>query len=101
MSPPAWRRRPRAIRTKFNAAVQKILEDIIKEHGGIVFNGDGYTEAWHAEAEKRGLPNLRSCVDALPVLGSKEATELFEHYGVLSRARAAQPDGRVPRAVLP
>jgi glutamine synthetase len=70
--------------TDFNAAVQKVLEDIIKENGNIVFNGDGYTEAWHAEAEKRGLPNLRSCVEAIPVLGSKEATELFEHYGVLS-----------------
>ena len=70
--------------TDFNAAVQKVLEDIIKEHGSIVFNGDGYTEAWHKEAEKRGLPNLRSCVEAIPVLGSKEATELFEHYGVLS-----------------
>src|SRR5208337_1187385 len=69
---------------KLDAAVQKILEEIIKEHGSIIFNGDGYTEAWHAEAEKRGLPNLRSCVEALPVLGSKETTELFEHYGVLS-----------------
>jgi glutamine synthetase len=70
--------------TDFNAAVQKVLEEIIKEHGSIVFNGDGYTEAWHAEAEKRGLPNLRSCVEALPVFGGKEATELFEHYGVFS-----------------
>ncbi len=69
---------------KFNGAVQKILEEIIKEHGGIVYNGNGYTEAWHAEAEKRGLPNLRSCVEALPVLGSKETTELFEHYEVLT-----------------
>ncbi len=68
----------------FNAAVQKVLEDIIKEHGNVVFNGDGYTEAWHTEAEKRGLPNLRSCVEALPVLASKEATELFDHYGVFS-----------------
>ena len=50
----------------FNAAVQKVLEEIIKEHGAIIFNGDGYTEAWHKEAEKRGLPNLRSCVEALP-----------------------------------
>jgi glutamine synthetase len=70
--------------TEFNAAIQKLLEDIIKEHGAIVYNGDGYTEAWHKEAEKRGLPNLRSCIEALPVLGSKEATELFEHYGVFS-----------------
>jgi glutamine synthetase len=69
---------------KFNAAVQKVLEDILKEHGGIVFNGDNYSEAWHKEAEKRGLPNLRSCVEALPILGSKEATELFEHYGVFN-----------------
>ena len=69
---------------KFNAAVQNILEEIIKKHGSIIFNGDGYTEAWHAEAEKRGLPNLRSCVEALPLLGSKEATELFEHYEVLT-----------------
>jgi glutamine synthetase len=70
--------------SKFNAAVQKVLEDILKEHGAVIYNGDGYTEEWHAEAEKRGLPNLRSCVDALPLLGTKEATELFEHYGVLS-----------------
>jgi glutamine synthetase len=69
---------------KFNAAVQNILEEIIKKHGSIIFNGDGYTEAWHVEAEKRGLPNLRSCVEALPLLATKEATELFEHYEVLT-----------------
>ena len=69
---------------EFNTAIQKLLEDIIKEHGAIVFNGDGYSEAWHKEAEKRGLPNLRSCIDALPVMGTKEATDLFEHYGVFS-----------------
>jgi glutamine synthetase len=50
----------------------------------VIFNGNGYSEAWHIEAEKRGLPNLRSCVEALPLLGSKETTELFEHYGVLT-----------------
>src|SRR5271163_3784613 len=64
--------------SKFNTAVHKLLEDIIKEHGDIIYNGDGYTEEWHAEAEKRGLPNLRSCVEALPLLGTKETTELFE-----------------------
>jgi glutamine synthetase len=70
--------------TKLNAAVQKILEEIIAEHGSIIFNGDGYSAAWHAEAAKRGLPNLRSSVEALPVLGSKEAAALFEKYGVLT-----------------
>jgi glutamine synthetase len=69
---------------KLNSAIQKVLTEVFAEHGGIVFNGNGYSEAWHKEAEERGLPNLRSCVEALPMLGSKAATELFEHYGVLS-----------------
>jgi glutamine synthetase len=38
--------------------VQELLQEIIKEHGAIIFNGDGYSEAWHEEAAKRGLPNL-------------------------------------------
>ena len=70
--------------TKFNAAVQKVLAEIMAENGGIVFNGNGYSDEWHKEADTRGLPNLRSCVDALPLLGSKEATELFDKYGVLT-----------------
>jgi glutamine synthetase len=69
---------------KLNDAVQKILEGILKEHGSVIFNGDGYSEEWHKEAEKRGLPNLRTSVDALPILGNKETTELFDKYGVLS-----------------
>jgi glutamine synthetase len=70
--------------SQLNGAIQKVLEEILAEHGSIIFNGDGYSEAWHKEAEKRGLPNLRSCVEALPLLGSKETTELFIKYGVLS-----------------
>jgi glutamine synthetase len=70
--------------SKLNDAVQKLLEKIMTEHGNIVFNGNGYTEERHAEAEKRGLPNLPSCVDALPLLGTKEAIELFSKYGVLT-----------------
>jgi glutamine synthetase len=69
---------------KLNAAIQKVLEEIIAEHGKIIFNGDGYSEAWHKEAAKRALPNLRSCVEALPLLGSEEATALFAKYGVLT-----------------
>ena len=42
---------------KLPGAVQTLLKDIIEKHGAIVYNGDGYTEAWHQEAEKRGLPN--------------------------------------------
>jgi glutamine synthetase len=51
--------------SKLNAAVQKLLQEVIKEHKAIIFNGDGYSEAWHKEAAKRGLPNLRNTVEAL------------------------------------
>ena len=70
--------------TKLNGAVQKVLEDVMAENGSVVYNGDGYTDVWHKEADRRGLPNLRSCVEAIPVLGTKEAIELFAKYGVLS-----------------
>jgi len=69
---------------ELNAAVQKVLEGILEKHGAVIFNGDGYSEAWHKEAEKRGLPNLRTSVDALPVLESPEVIEMFDKYGVLS-----------------
>ncbi|HTR62864.1 MAG TPA: glutamine synthetase III [Candidatus Binataceae bacterium] len=70
--------------SKLHGAIQKTLEEILAEHGSVVFNGDGYSEAWHKEAERRGLPNLRSSVEAIPLLGSKQAVELFSKYGVLS-----------------
>src|SRR5271169_4732318 len=74
--------------TKLNGAVQKVLEDVMAENGAVVYNGDGYTDVWHKEADRRGLPNLRSCVEAIPMLASKEATELFAKYGVLSEREA-------------
>jgi glutamine synthetase len=70
--------------SKLNAAVQKLLQDIANKHSAIIFNGDNYTAAWHEEAEKRGLPNLKTCVDAIPVLNSPEVLQLLEKYGVLS-----------------
>ena len=69
---------------EFNTAVQKVLEDIITVHGTSVFNGDGYSEAWQVEAAARGLPNLRTTLDALPELVAPEALELFSRYGVFS-----------------
>ncbi|MBK8989001.1 MAG: glutamine synthetase III [Chloroflexi bacterium] len=68
----------------FNTAVQVLLKEILDEHSAILFDGDGYSEAWHREAAARGLPNLRTTVDALPSFGSPEAVALFEKYGVLS-----------------
>jgi glutamine synthetase len=69
---------------KLNAAIQALLTEIISECNPIIFNGDGYSEAWHQEAEKRGLLNLKSSVDALPSLHGKEVQELFAKYHVLS-----------------
>ncbi len=69
----------------FDQAVQAVLHEIIEEHDRIIFNGDGYSEAWHKEAEEeRGLPNLRTTYDALPEIASAEAVALFEKYGVMS-----------------
>jgi glutamine synthetase len=69
---------------KLNGAVQNVLEKIIKDHGAIIYNGDNYVEAWAKEAAKRGLPNLRNTVEALPALNSKKNIELLEKYNILS-----------------
>jgi glutamine synthetase len=74
--------------SKLNAAVQKVVQDIIKEHKAVIFNGDNYTKEWHQEAEARGLPNLKNTIEALPALISKKNLEVFEKYGVLSDREA-------------
>jgi glutamine synthetase len=68
----------------FNHAVQKVLEEIVTDHGAVVFNGDGYSDEWQTEAEARGLKNLRTTLDAVPELISEESLALFDKYGVLS-----------------
>jgi glutamine synthetase len=70
--------------TEFNTAVQKILEEIITVHGAAVFNGDGYSDDWQIEAKARGLPNLKTTIDALPELIKPEAMDLFEKYEVFN-----------------
>lgn len=67
-----------------NKAIQDLLPGILKESKKVVFNGDGYSEEWHKEAEKRGLPNLKNTVDSLPVIVRKDAVELFGKYKVYS-----------------
>ncbi len=67
-----------------HAAVQTLLTEIIKECEPIIFNGDGYSEAWHQEAAKRGLLNLKTAADALPMLSAPEVRALFTKYSVLS-----------------
>jgi glutamine synthetase len=70
--------------TDFDTAVQNLLTEIITAHGAVVFNGDGYSEKWQLEAAERGLPNLRTTLDALPELISEPAMELFEKYKVFN-----------------
>jgi glutamine synthetase len=65
-----------------NKAIQDLLPGIIKESKKVLFMGDNYSADWHAEAEKRGLPNLKNTVDSLPIVVEKESIELFRKYGV-------------------
>lgn len=74
---------------EFNAAVQAVLEDIISEHGVVVFNGDGYADEWQEEAASRGLKNLPTTVDALAELDSDEVRTLLDRFNVLSARELA------------
>ncbi|MEL6787619.1 MAG: glutamine synthetase III [Cyanobacteria bacterium J06607_15] len=71
--------------TKLNEAVIAVIKDIMAKHSAVIFGGDGYSDAWHKMAvEERGLANLPTTADALPVLKEKYIEELFERTGVLS-----------------
>ena len=65
-----------------NAAIQELLPKVIKESKHVIFNGDNYSEEWHKEAEKRGLPNLHDTVDCLPLITEKVSMSLFPKYKV-------------------
>ncbi|MBN1824493.1 MAG: glutamine synthetase III, partial [Endomicrobiales bacterium] len=69
----------------FNTALQAVLQDIVKKHKRIIFNGDNYTAEWHREAEKRGLPNLKTTPEALEELEKESTVKLFERHKVLSK----------------
>ncbi len=66
-------------------AVTSVVKDAWSANKQIIFDGDGYSEAWHKEAEKRGLANLRTTPDALPWLIDKQTVALFKKYKVLSK----------------
>ena len=65
-------------------AVAELLQKVIKENKRIIFNGNNYSKEWEKEAGKRGLPNFKNTVDALPQLISKDAVGIFEKYKVLN-----------------
>ncbi len=66
-----------------NKAVEQVVKETLKQNERILFNGDNYSQEWHDEAEKRGLPNLKSTIEALPVLIEDDAKKLFAKYGIL------------------
>ena len=75
----------KAPKGKFNAAVEAVLTEIAREHSDVIFNGNNYSEEWHQEAARRGLPNLRTSVDALPVLASRDTVAAYEKFGILNK----------------
>ena len=66
-------------------ALHDMIKDTIAAHKRIIFNGNGYSDEWVAEAERRGLPNIKCMVDAVPALVKPEAVEIFEKHGVYTK----------------
>ena len=73
------------VATDFEGALHDLIKEVIAKHKRIIFNGDGYDEAWVKEAEKRGLYNLKTTPDALKCLLKKKNTDLFVSHGVYSK----------------
>lgn len=67
------------------AEIGAYVKEVMEKHGRIIFNGNGYSEDWVKEAEKRGLPNVRNTVDALKAYLTPKAQKLFEKYAVLAK----------------
>ena len=70
----------------FDMAVHDLIKETLSAHRRVIFNGNGYSKEWVAEAERRGLPNLGSMVEAIPALTTEKAVKLFEEFGVFTRA---------------
>ena len=70
----------------FDKAVHDLIKEYATENQRIVFNGDGYSEEWVKEAERRGLPNIRSMVEAIPAMTTEKAVSLFERFRVFTKS---------------
>jgi len=70
----------------FDMACHDMIKKLFTEHHRIVFNGNGYSDEWVEEAERRGLPNIKSMVDAIPALTAPKAIKLFESFGVFTES---------------
>ena len=70
----------------FDLAVHDLIKEYLTENQRIIFNGNGYSNEWVAEAERRGLPNIKSMVEAIPAITTDKAVELFERFSVFTKA---------------
>lgn len=68
----------------FDLAVHDLIKKTLTDHQRVIFNGNGYSEEWVAEAERRGLPNVKTMVDAIPSLVSEKSIRMFEKFKVFS-----------------
>ena len=70
----------------FEQAVHDLIKKYLTEHQRIIFNGNGYSDEWVVEAEKRGLPNIKSMIEAVETLTTDKAVKLFEKFGIFTKA---------------
>lgn len=70
----------------FDMAVHDLIKEYMSKHQRIIFNGNGYSEEWIAEAARRGLPNISSMVEAVDTLTTEKAVRLFEKFGIFTKA---------------
>lgn len=70
----------------FDTAVHDMIKEQLAAHRRIIFNGNGYSDAWVEEAEKRGLPNIKSMVEAIPALTTEASVRMFEEFNVFTKA---------------
>ena len=70
----------------FQTDLQKLIRRVLTDHQRVIFNGNGYTDEWLAEAERRGLTNLPSAADALPMYNAEKNVELFVKHGIYTKA---------------
>ena len=69
----------------FDVAVHDLMKEYLTKHQRIIFNGDGYSDAWLKEAERRGLPNIKSTIEAADTLTTKKSIKLFSDFGVYNK----------------
>ncbi len=70
----------------FDLAVHDLIKEYLTEHQRIIFNGNGYSDEWVVEAERRGLPNIKSMIEAASTLTTDKAVKLFEKFGIFTKA---------------